>query len=331
MSLSIPIQVEPVQLVIVLLLALALDLIFSEPPFVVHPVVWMGKLIDFFKKNIPQSHRVLYGVFVGLTTILFACSMAWLVGVWLGMENIPLFVRYLLAAYFLKATFAVRCLIDASKEVRLELEADRLDKAREKMAMYVSRDTSELTKEQISSAIIESTSENYVDTILTPMMFYACFGSYGLIAAYAFKAASTLDSMVGYKREPFTQVGRFSAKLDDLLNWIPARLSVLFLATAAILVNLFHRKSGVPDWLSGLKTAKRDARKTPSPNSGFPMSYIAGALRIKLEKPGYYVLGEHFDDPLPLDIKFTAQITAAASFLTAGASALILLFNPFSI
>ncbi|WMW23086.1 cobalamin biosynthesis protein [Methanolobus mangrovi] len=309
-----PVQADPSELVIVLLLAYALDMVFCEPPAAIHPVVWMGRLISFFKKHVPKTHRKLYGIFMGLTTILFGSLIAYLVMLFMGIENIPSPLRYLVAAYFLKATFAIRCLYGAADEVRKELDAGKLDGARQKLSMYVSRDTSKLDESHISSAIIETTSENYVDGILSPLLFYACFGPFGLIAAYVFKATSTLDSMVGYTDERHRDMGWFSAKLDDVLNWVPARLSVLFISAATLTVRLFYHGIKVPDYKSAFKSGLADGLKTPSPNSGFPMASVAGALRIKLEKPNTYVLGKGFIYPVSEDIKLTSWITLIAAF-----------------
>ncbi|MBP1910015.1 cobalamin biosynthesis protein [Methanolobus bombayensis] len=324
MMLPVPVEANASELVIVLILAYALDLVFCEPPFAIHPVVWMGRLIGFFKKHVPENNRRLYGIFMGLVTILFGCLIAYIVMLFMGVESIPSPVRYLVAAYFLKATFAIRCLYGAADEVRVELDAGKLDSARQKLSMYVSRDTSKLEEGKVSSAIIETTSENYVDGILSPLLFYACFGPYGLMAAYIFKATSTLDSMVGYMDERHREIGWFSAKLDDVFNWIPARLSVIFLATATLVIGLFYRKVKIPDYRTAFKTSIRDGLKTPSPNSGFPMASIAGALNIKLEKPSTYVLGDGFVYPMSEDIKLTSWIILVASFFAIIVSSVII-------
>ncbi len=320
----LPVQADTSELVIVLLLAYTLDLAFNEPPAAIHPVVWMGKLIAILKKNAPKTHRKLYGVFMGLSTILFGSLIAYFVLLFMGVENIPAPLRYIVAAYFLKATFAVRCLYAAADEVRKELDAGKLEAARQKLSMYVSRDTSKLDESHISSSIIETTSENYVDGILSPLLFYACFGPFGLIAAYVFKATSTLDSMVGYMDERHRDIGWFSAKLDDVLNWVPARLSVLFISAAALTIKLVYRGIKVPDYKRTLKSGFADGLKTPSPNSGFPMASVAGALRIKLEKPNTYVLGEGFAYPVSQDIKLTSWITLVASLFAIIVSLLII-------
>ncbi|MBN2110238.1 MAG: cobalamin biosynthesis protein [Methanosarcinaceae archaeon] len=321
----LPVQADASELVIVLLLAYALDLVFGEPPSAVHPVVWFGRLIHFFKGHVPKTHKKLYGIFLGLSTILFASVIAYIVLYFMGMQSIPSPLRYLVAAYFLKATFAIRCLYGAAREVRTELDAGMIESARKKLSMYVSRDTSRLDEEHVSSAIIETTSENYVDGILSPLLFYACFGPFGLIAAYVFKAASTLDSMVGYKDERHREIGWFSARLDDVLNWVPARLSVFFLSAATLTVRLFYRGNKVLDHKNAFRCGFADGLKTPSPNSGYPMASVAGALRVMLEKPNTYVLCKGSAYPLSEDIKIAAWITFVASLFAIIASSIIIM------
>ncbi|MBN2109582.1 MAG: cobalamin biosynthesis protein [Methanosarcinaceae archaeon] len=320
----LPVQLVPEDLVIILFLAYAMDLAFNEPPFAVHPVVWMGNLISKLRKIEPPKYRKAYGVLLALITITFAAAIAYAVLLVFSIEAIPGIVRFLIAAYFLKATFAVRCLFEAAREIRSKLETGKLVEARQGLSMYVSRNTSKLDESHISSAIIETVSENYVDGILTPLLFYACFGTWGLVAAYVFKATSTLDSMVGYKDEKHLHIGWFSAKLDDLLNWIPARLSIffIFLGSSVIALSLKSYKKISP--ADAVSLALSDGHNTPSPNSGYPMAAIAGALRIRLEKPNTYILGKDNAYPVQEDVRLTAWIVMIASFLAILASALII-------
>jgi adenosylcobinamide-phosphate synthase len=176
----------------------------------------------------------------------------------------------------------------------------------------------------MSSAVIESVSENYVDGILSPIFYYAVFGGYGLVAAYVFKAISTLDSMIGYKTEPYRELGYFSAKTDDALNWIPARISVIFILAAALTLNLLPKRLGKINPFNSIKSAFEDGMKTPSPNSGYPMAATAGALGVKLEKPDYYVLGAPYPPTEIKDIKRVSQLIAIASGFSITAFAAII-------
>ncbi len=309
-------------LIYVLLLALAFDILIGEPPAAVHPVVWIGKFIQVFRDHAPSSHRKSYGVLMGLATIAFASLIGLAVLLVATFEPIPEAVRLLFAAYFLKSTFAVQSLLSPAKEISYDLINDRLQQARDKLPIFVSRDPSSLSKEQASSAVIESVSENYVDGILTPLFYYMLLGPFGLIGAYAYKAVNTLDSMIGYRDETYLELGFFSAKLDDILNWIPARLSILFIAGASAVISVFS--SGKADVASSLKLASTQAHNTPSPNSGYPMAATAGAIRVRLEKPNNYVLGDEYSVPQPDDIQRTSQIIFIASILSVAAIAAVI-------
>jgi adenosylcobinamide-phosphate synthase len=300
-------------LAVVLLLAAGIDIVFGEPPAAVHPVVWIGKLINVLKNAAPQTHRKAYGIAMALCCVFFAALLGYTVLYIAALPGIPRVLALLLEAYFLKATFAINCLLSPAREIYGHLEANRLDKVRELLPIYVSRNTSKLTRTQMSSAVIESVSENYVDGILSPIFYYALFGEFGLVAAYAFKAISTLDSMVGYKTEPYRELGYFSAKSDDVLNWIPARISVVFILAAAFTMSLLPKKQGKINPLNSVRSALKDGMKTPSPNSGYPMAATAGALGVKLEKPDNYILGTLYPPTEVKDIKRVSQLIAIAS------------------
>lgn len=300
-------------LALVLLLAAAIDIVFGEPPAAVHPVVWIGKLISFLKNAAPKTHRKLYGVAMAFCCVFFAALLGYSVLYITALPGIPGVLALFIEAYFLKATFAINCLLSPAREIYRHLEENRLEKVRELLPIYVSRNTSKLTRTQMSSAVIESVSENYVDGILSPIFYYALFGEFGLVAAYAFKAISTLDSMVGYKTEPYRELGYFSAKSDDVLNWIPARISVIFILAAALTLTLLPKKQRKINPLNSIRSALEDGMKTPSPNSGYPMAATAGALGVKLEKPDYYVLGALYPPTEVKDIKRVSQLIAVAS------------------
>lgn len=311
-------------LALVLLLAAGIDIFLGEPPAAVHPVVWIGKLINILKDAAPQTHRKLYGTAMALCCVFFAALLGYSVLYIAALPGIPRVLALLLEAYFLKATFAINCLLSPAREIYSHLEADRLENVRELLPIYVSRNPSKLNTTQMSSAVVESVSENYVDGILSPIFYYALFGEFGLVAAYAFKAVNTLDSMVGYKTEPYRELGYFSAKLDDILNWIPARISVIFILAAAFTVALLPKKQGKINPLNSLKSALEDGMKTPSPNSGYPMAATAGALGVKLEKPDNYILGALYPPTEVKDIKRVSQLIAVASGFSLAAFAAVI-------
>ncbi|UEC42445.1 MAG: putative cobalamin biosynthesis protein CobD [Methanothrix sp.] len=299
----------------VLILALAMDIAFGEPPARVHPVVLMGRLIGGLKRRARPTKGM--GLLIALLVILSTAALGHLLieasdrvevfGVGLG-----LFV----SAYLLKSTIAIRCLLETSRDIGRLAERD-LDGARKLLPALVSRDPGGLTTTQATSAVIESLSENYVDAVVSPLFYYLLFSPFGLgvEAALAYKAANTLDSMLGYKTEELRELGWASAKIDDIANWAPARLSLPMIAAARPL------RAG-----EAVRAALRDHAKTPSPNSGWPMAAAAGSLGISLEKPGVYVVGVGGKVPSTDEIKPALRLVATAIGITMAASVLILLY-----
>lgn len=304
------------ELVLILLTAVLMDILFGEPPSAVHPVVWIGKLIEFFKKRAPKTHRQIYGTFMALTVLFIVTAAAVFVVVVSHLPFVPAALGILIQAFFLKATFAIKCMTQPAKEIQKKLDNDILT-ARQELIAYVSRDTTRLDKTQMISAVLESVSENYVDSILTPILFYAVFGPFGLPAAYAFKAASTLDSMVGYKNEKYLHLGWFSAKFDDVLNWIPARVSPLFIAAGAGFSNFVIQDMTPFQPAAGFKKAFKENNVTLSPNSGWPMAAASGVLQVRFEKPGEYVIGNEYRNPTSEDIMRISALVIMSSVIAA--------------
>ncbi|ADI73132.1 cobalamin biosynthesis protein CobD [Methanohalobium evestigatum Z-7303] len=298
----------------VLIIATVFDLLVGEPPASIHPVVWIGKFIAFMDKSSPDKSRKLYGIFLAAICIVFASAIGYIITLFTAASYIPETVAILISAYFLKSTFAIRSLITPGQDIYNDLIQNRLDDVRSKLKIFVSRDPSELNSSQMSSAVIESTSENFTDGILSPIFYYSILGPFGLVAVYAYKAVNTLDSMIGYKNDAYKELGYVSAKLDDILNWIPARISVVFIALSAFVVNIFvEKKLSIID---SLKCAYYEGGLTSSPNSGYPMAAVSGALRVKLEKPDTYTLGDSFPGPEPSDIKRVSQIIISAAIIS---------------
>ncbi len=298
----------------VLLLAIAIDLILGEPPARVHPVVLIGMLIAALKRRARPSR--VWGEGVALLVILATTGVGHLLIV--AGDHIDLFgvgLGVLVSAYLLKSTIAIRCLLETSKDIGNLVEKD-FDEAKKLLPALVSRNPEGLTRTQATSAVIESLSENYVDTVVSPLFYYLLFSPLGLgvEAALAFKATNTLDSMLGYRTEELRNLGWASAKLDDLANWLPARISLPIIAAA--------RPSKTKETID---TALRDHAATPSPNSGWPMAAAAGALGIRLEKPGVYVVGDGGRDPSTKDLAPALRLVGTAIALTVVGSALVLL------
>jgi adenosylcobinamide-phosphate synthase len=300
----------------VFLLAIAFDILLGEPPAKVHPVVWIGKMIAFLRARGPPTRAsgIALAMIVIIVTVLSGHIAVKAAGV------VPL-LPLLVSAYLLKSTFAIHCLLQVSRDIGQMIDRD-MEEAKSMLPALVGRDTTSLSKSQASSAVIESLSENYVDSILSPIFYYLLFAPFGLglEAALAFKAISTMDSMIGYKTKGLKEIGFAGAKLDDLANYIPARLSIILIALA--------RPARAR---AALRAALRDHCATPSPNSGWPMAALAGALNIRLEKPGYYVLVEEGMEPDTSDVPRALQLMQTAIALTLAAALLILFFWPLKL
>lgn len=301
---------------IVFLLAAAFDILMGEPPAGIHPVVWIGRLISFLRGRAPPTKLggLLVAAIVIASTVSLGHLLVWVAG---QIPNVGYAATVAVSAYLLKSTFAVRCLLQTSLDIGRLIEDD-ICRAKGMLPALVGRETKDLTRSQATSAVIESLSENYVDGILSPIFYFVVFEPFGLglEAALAFKSISTMDSMLGYKTKGLKDLGFVPARLDDIANLIPARLSVLFLAAA----NPKKAKSTI-------MAAFRYHRATPSPNSGWPMSAAAGALGIRLEKPGFYVLLAEGKEPETQDVPIAVRFVGATAALTLLVSALILYAN----
>ena len=265
------------------LLALALDLALGEPPSRVHPVVLIGRVVEALDARAPTSPRLqlLYGAGHVALVVAGAGLAARLAQ--RQLSQLPPLLRGLGAALLLKSTISMRALAAAALQLQADLEAGDLAAARSAARALVSRPTDALGTDLLVSAGIESVAENAADSVVAPLLYYAAGG---LPAALAYRAANTMDAMIGYHGS-FEHRGKAAARLDDLLNLVPARLTAGLLLVAAALAG-----GDVP---GAVRTLWRHAATTESPNAGWPMSAMAGALGIRLEKPGAYVLGA----PLP--------------------------------
>ena len=282
----------------VLALAIIMDILIGEPPAAIHPVVWIGKLIKYLK-HLSFGNKRIFGIFMVIITA--GISLIAGVVVVIASSYISETFGLLLAAYFLKSTFSFRMLLTSARQIKSQFESGSLKNAKKDLKALVSRDTTKLDKSHMTSAVIESISENFVDGIVSPLFFYLILG---LPGALVYKAVNTLDSMIGYKNKEFIELGWASARLDDILNWIPARLSLVFIFAGSLF-------TGSP--INAVKTCIRDCDQTASPNSGWPMAATAGSLGVKLEKKGDYILGGEFREPVPADIEKGSMLVGMAT------------------
>jgi adenosylcobinamide-phosphate synthase len=312
--------------------AVALDWLIGDPPNAFHPVAWFGKIVQAMERRAPRNHpraEFLYGSGMTASGIALAALPALLFERWsrarqpsviasralrgeaisdprigdcfaslaMTLEN---WSTVLLAALALKITFAWRGLIRAGASVQRDLDTRATDDARADLRALVSRDTRALDTTQLAAAAIESLAENASDAFVAPLFYFHLFG---LPGAFAYRAVNTLDSMIGYHGQ-YEFLGKFAARLDDALNFIPARLTALLLVLAARFTRDDARRAWQIMW--------RDHARTASPNAGYPMSAMAGALDVRLEKVGHYRLNENGRAPQPRDIQRAARIVSVA-------------------
>ncbi|MBI2906581.1 MAG: cobalamin biosynthesis protein CobD [Chloroflexi bacterium] len=292
-----------------LTLAVFWDVALGEPKRL-HPVSAMGHLVSFTEKRAPRAGKaapLVYGVAMAvLIPAAFALAAYALVK---SQAFIGTLAYILVGACLLKGSFAVSGLSRAATMVRRSLEGGRVEEAREGLKSLVSRDTSGLSPELIASAAVESVAENTTDAFVAPWLAFALFG---LPGAVAYRAVNTLDSMIGYHQR-YEYLGKAAARLDDLLNLVPSRLSALLLVLSTCGLGL------AAAWRAW-QTMWRDHGKTESPNAGWTMSAMAGTLGVRLRKVGHYELGDPIRPVEPRDIMVSVGIlhsVAALSFLLA--------------
>jgi len=257
--------------------AIIIDWTIGDPKWPTHPVIWIGRLIRLIERLLsPERYRDrpavvrCFGVILTALILLVSWTVMW--GIVLLCHWIHPWLGYAVSAWFISTTIAVKGLKEAAMLVYVPLIAGHIEEARKYAGYIVGRDTSQLDEREASRAAIETVAENIVDAFVSPVCF-ALLG--GAPLAMLYRAGNTLDSMVGYKNEKYRYFGWCSARIDDVLNYIPARLSGLLLYAAALLL---------PGLRSGqaLRSMYKFARQHPSPNSGIPESAAAGALGIEL-------------------------------------------------
>lgn len=293
-----------------LLLALLLDQILGDPPNRFHPVAWMGSAINLARRFAPRrgkAPQLLYGAGLVLIGTVVVAAIGLLIQY--VVVRLPWPLDWFVEAYVLKLTLSLRGLAKAARQVWRALKADDLAQARHLVGWHlVSRDTSRLEPFEVSAATIESVAENSSDGIVAPLFYYALGG---LPAALAYRFINTSDAMLGYRDDAHEWLGKVPARLDDIVNLIPSRLTAILMVIAAMPLG----DARLACW-----TWWHDARLTESPNAGHPMSSMAGALNIELEKMGYYRLGAGYKfataDDIPKAIRIVYGTVALAVIAT---------------
>lgn len=303
--------------------AYLLDLAIGDPRWLPHPVVLIGKAIEKLEqlmRRVAESSFWLQAAGV-LTAALISGGSWFLTFLLIGWcFKINYWAGSFLSVWFISTTIAARGLAGAAREILALLQDDDLIAARGKVGLIVGRDTGELDPVGVTRATVETVAENIVDGVVAPV-FYAFIG--GAPLAMAYRAVNTLDSMLGYKNDRYRYFGMASARLDDLANYVPARITGLLLIAAAFLLRMNPKRA--------LAAILRDARSHPSPNSGIPESAVAGALGVRLGGLNYYggqasfrpYMGEDSVPLEPLHIAHTVRLMYVASGLAVVAGILI--------
>ncbi|HEV8405783.1 MAG TPA: cobalamin biosynthesis protein [Nitrososphaera sp.] len=267
-------------LIAALAAGVGVDYLFGDPPNKYHPVAWLGRLIGYYAPMLKGGPEKAKGAVFAVSLVLaIALAVHFLIFMSTFLAGITALA--LASAIILKITVAVRGMERHANVIMSCLEDGDLARARQNLSMIVRRSTEDLDEQHIMSATIECVSESTVDGITGPIFYYSVFGPAG---AFAYRAINTLDSMVGYNDDYFRDIGWMSARLDTAANYVPARITAFLMVTAAKMLGA--------DWKKSLSILQRDHAKTFSPNAGYPMATMAGALRVRLEKIGHYALGD---------------------------------------
>ena len=261
-----------------LLIGWLLDLLIGDPQWLPHPVVWFGKAIAACEHKLNRGHhRNAKGAVVAICLIALVFALTWLVRYWL--LSFSSYLLLLLDAIIIFYCLAGTTLIREVREVFFALDRS-LEEGRQQVARIVGRDTTELSAQEVRTAALETLAENLSDGVIAPLFWFALLGTPGMLA---YKMVNTLDSMIGYKTERYKDFGCWAAHIDDVANYIPARLTALLMVLASGKLNL-------------LAFVWRNGPRHASPNSGYPEAALAGILNCRFGGPHYY-FGQLFDKP----------------------------------
>jgi len=265
--------------IISLIVGWTLDRLFGDPPRLPHPIVWFGRMIAFGEHRLNRgSHRKLKGAITAIGLIVSVFAITWLVRHTLSPLGKGLWVT-LFDAIIIFYCLAGTTLISEVRAVFIALDRS-LDEGRRQVARIVGRDTSALTAQEVRTAALETLAENLSDGVIAPLFWLAILGTPGMMA---YKMVNTLDSMIGYKTERYRDFGCWAAHIDDIANYLPARLT-------AILMVVTSGRAGL------LQFVWKNGRNHASPNSGYPEAALAGILDCRFGGPHYY-FGQLFDKP----------------------------------
>jgi len=296
-----------------IIFAYIMDLLIGDPEWLPHPIVLIGKVIEILEKGITKviANKKIAGIIlvflVVVGTYFFVFVLIWFAA------RLHVILGIMVSIYFVFVSLSVKDLAIETKRVYISLRRHNLSLARKNLSRIVGRDTEDLNEREIIRASVETVAENTVDGIISPI-FFAFIGGAPLSMAY--KAINTLDSMVGYKNKRYIDLGWAAARLDDIVNFIPARISMVLIPIASFISGKGFRNS--------VRVILRDREKHASPNSGIPEAAFAGALGVRLGGANYYegklveksCIGDAEKSLELLDIKDSIRIMYACSALS---------------
>ncbi len=289
--------------------ALGLDFALGDPKNKYHPTAWTGKLIAKLTPHAKNSGKIggIILVLAVVTIVLLSLIALDITIDLITIDYVSLIISIIFGTILLKTTIAIRGMEKHATAVVESIEHNDIERARKNLALIVKRNTKDLDKNHVLSGVLESVSENTVDGITGPLFYY---GLFGLPGAFVYRAINTIDSMIGYKNSIFKNVGWFGANCDKVLNYVPSRLTALVMVLGAKIIGV--------DWKNSYQIMLRDGSKTESPNAGYPMAALAGALKTKFEKIEHYSLGDGSMEITKEHIKSAVTLMKVTSILFCG-------------
>lgn len=298
--------------VLISIFAYFMDLIVGDPYGFPHPVIYIGKLISLLEKNL-RKLNINMKLAGALLCLILMSSVALITYSICKLASVNIYLHIFVSAVIVCTCFSTKCLADEGKKIYDSFEENNIELSRKQLSYIVGRDTSALDEPDIIRATVETIAENTVDGTISPM-FYAFIG--GPILAILYKAVNTMDSMIGYKNERYIDFGMTAARLDDIFNYIPARISLIGFTMASFILRY--------DYKSCIKIAIRDRKNHTSPNCAYPEAAVAGALGIELGGTNIYfgqkvykpTIGEKKRKIVKEDILKTNRLLYLSTFLT---------------
>ena len=316
----------------VVIAGFVLDMIFGDPHWLYHPVSAIGKCIEVCERifvkllNISWERekdilkKRIAGILIVIVVLLFSVGVPFIILYAAGRINF--YLKTAVECIMCYQLLAAKSLKNESMKVYNALEKGNIEGARQAVSMIVGRDTKSLDEEGITKAAVETVAENTSDGVIAPLLFIMCFG---VLGGFFYKAVNTMDSMIGYRNDKYCYLGTAAARLDDIVNFIPARISAVFMIVSAFILRL--------DYKNALRIFKRDRYKHKSPNSAQTEAVCAGALNVELAGNAYYfgklyvkpVIGDRGRKIEVFDIVRANRLMYCTAFVTVAVGAAVLL------